>query len=105
MNIPKYVRELMSRSQFDLDHPRGVPGYTIKIRKATPYTKAYTLKAEVERLVAWANREAPVPPEWESDTAVIVSVPKATHHRDQYAVVTIYDPVMKGLEKYIDEKK
>ena len=104
MKVPKYVQELMGRAEFDLLHPRGEPGYTLKIKKATPYTKADTLKAEAERLVAWANRMAPVPPEWESDTATVVSVPKETHYRDQYAVVTIYDPVMKELEKYIDEK-
>ena len=104
MKIPKYVQELMGRAEFDLSHPRGEPGYTIRIKKATPYTKADTLNDEVKRLVAWANRIAPVPPEWESDTAFIVSVPKSTHYRDQYAVVTIYDPVMKELEKLIKER-
>jgi len=103
MKVPKYVQELMSRSEFDLLHPRGDPGYTLKIYKATPYSKADTLKAEVERAVAWANRIAPVPPEWDSDTARILSVPHATHYCDQYAVATFYDPVMKELEKYIPE--
>lgn len=103
MKIPKYVQDLMSRSEFELCHPEACPGYTIRIKKASPYTRADTLKSEVERLVSWANRMAPVPPEWNSDTAFIVSTPKDTHHRYQYAVVTIYDPIMRQLEKYIND--
>ena len=99
MKIPKFVVELMGRAEFDLQHPQGVPGYTIRVFKATDYTRHATLCKEVERLVAWANKVAPVPAEWESDTAMVVSTPGCTRYRRQYAVVTIFDPVMKELEK------
>lgn len=103
MEIPKYVADMMARSEFDLWHPNGSPGYTIRVRKATPYTRHETLCEEVERLVAWANRMHPTPPEWESPTAFVVSTPGCTRYNDQYAVVTIFDPVMKNLEEYIPE--
>ena len=61
MKIPKFVVELMGRAEFDLQHPQGVPGYTIRVFKATDYTRHETLCKEVERLVAWANKVAPVP--------------------------------------------
>lgn len=103
MKIPKYVVELMHRAEYDYSHPRGAPGYTLKIHKATPYTRAATLSGECKKLVSWANRIAPVPSEWESPTAFVISAPPITRYRDQYAVVTIFDPVMRELEKYILE--
>ena len=101
MNIPKYVQELMSRAAFDrlYFNPKSEPGYTIKIRKATPYTKIDTLRDECLRLVAWANRQ-PCGPE----TAALLECPTATHYCNQAAYVTIYDPVMKALEQYIADK-
>lgn len=101
MKIPKYVVELMSRAEFDVLHPRGDPGYTLRICKATAYTRHETLCKEVERLVAWANKKCPVPDEYESPTASVISTPHSTRYKKQYAVVTIYDPVMRELEKYI----
>lgn len=62
MIIPIYVQELMQRARYEYDRCTesenyGV-GYTVAIRKATPYAKAYTLRTEVERLCKWANRAA-----------------------------------------------
>lgn len=37
-------------------------------------------------------------------TMIINSVPKKTHYCKQYAVVTIYDPVMKWIEQYIKKE-
>ena len=100
MTIPKYVQELMARSSFDVfHHPRRDPGYTIRIRKATPYTTAATLRKECERLVVWANRQPSGP-----DTAILLDCPAETHHVWQCATVTIYDPVMKHLEQYIEKE-
>jgi len=31
----------------------------------------------------------------------VLDMPKVTHHCNQVAVVTIYDPVMQMIEKYI----
>lgn len=45
MKIPKYVQEIMERSEFVRGY--GDPGYTIRIRKATPYTRISTLSAEI----------------------------------------------------------
>lgn len=97
MKIPKFVQEIMERSKFALGE--GDPGYTIVIRKETPYTYVDTFQREIERLVAWANR---VVPHYEGvPNAIIGKVPSKTHHQFQYATVTIYDPIMQQIEKYI----
>lgn len=98
MKIPKFVQELMSRATWEYDHPDGEPGYTVRIRKATPYTRAETLKAECERLVAWANRQPSGP-----ETAYLLSCHTDTHYTSQSAIVTIFDPIMKYLEQYIKD--
>lgn len=96
MVIPKYVQELMGRSKFALG--AGEPGYTIRIYKSAPYTKIPTLKAEVEQLQKWVERIMP-----EDDlgvpTMIVDSIPDKTHYHSQYAVVTIFDPIMQKLEK------
>ena len=70
------------------------PGYTISIQKGTEYQRIDTLRAEVERLCAWSNRIVP-------DTAFLLSIPADTHYTKQSAVVTIFDPVMQKIERYI----
>ena len=97
MKIPKYVQELMTRSYFALGpvHERASPGYTLWIEKATPYTQVDTLRAECERLCAWAKRNYA--------DAEILSCPTETHHRPQRALVTVTDPCMKYMEQYISE--
>lgn len=97
MKIPKFVQEIMERSKFALGE--GDPGYTIEVRKETPYTYADTFQREIERLVAWANRV--VPHIEDVPNAVINRVPSKTRHEFQYATVTIYDPIMQQIEKYI----
>ena len=89
----------MSRARFDLSYtnPNSDPGYTIWIRKATPYTYASTLRAECERLVAWARRNYA--------DAEILECPKDTHYCNQAALVTITDPVMQKLEKFMPKKE
>lgn len=88
----------MGRAGFVLGS--GEAGYTIRIYKSTPYSKVSTLKAEVERLQKWVERMMPednlgVP------TMIVNSIPTKTHYCDQYAVVTIFDPIMQRIEKYI----
>lgn len=99
IKVPKFVQEMMSRSRFDRSYtnPESNPGYTIWIRKATPYTKAITLRAECDRLVAWAKRNFA--------DAEILECPTNTHYCNQAALVTITDPVMKKLEQFMPEMK
>ena len=102
MEIPKYIQDIMERSGFVVGY--GDPGYTIAIRKATPYTQVSTFKVEIERLEKWVKRMMPkddlgVP------TMIINKIPKKTHYANQYAIVTIYDPIMKYLEEYIQDSE
>lgn len=99
MLIPLYVKDLMDRSSFAIGY--GDPGYTIEIKKRTHYSQVSTLESEIKRLESWVKR---IMPEDELDvpTMIINKIPKKTTYKHmQYAVVTIYDPVMKELEKYI----
>ena len=99
MTIPKYVQEILSRSKYEFDfctnHPNYGAGYTIRIQKATPYTYAVTFNAEIERLCKWANRVAGV------ETAHILYMPQKTQHCRQFAVITIFDPIMQKIEQHI----
>ena len=98
MKIPKYVIDMMERSCYCFD--KGAePGYTIHVQKHSEYAKINTLEKEVNRLVAWANRQ--VPNDLDIKTAFVNHMPKKTHYTKQYATVTIYDPVMKYIEKYM----
>lgn len=105
VKIPKYVLEVLSRSRYEFDrctnNPNYAPGYTIRIRKATPYTYADTFRAEVERLVKWANRVTGVDG---MEIAFVLDVPRETHHCNQVAVVSIFDPVMHKIEQYIPQQ-
>lgn len=101
MKIPKYVQELMARSyyyfyDFGILDKCYAAGYTIAIEKATPYTRASTLKAEVERLKKWVERQP-------GGECCIISCPRKTKYSDQAAIVTIFDPVMQYIEKYIPD--
>lgn len=99
MKIPKFVQDMMSRSAYKFDFvtrdENYAAGYTISIRKATPYTRIATFEKEIERLCKWVDREAGC------KTAHILRMPGLTHYCNQYAIVTIFDPVMKQIEKYI----
>lgn len=99
MKIPKYVQEIMSRSKFAIGY--GDPGYTIEIKKESPYTHASTLEEEVNRLKKWVERVMPDDELGVPTMVINTKFPMKTMHRNQYAIVTIYDPVMKELEKYI----
>ena len=99
LKVPKFVQEMMGRARFDRSYtnPTSDPGYTVWIRKATPYARAATLRAECERLVAWARRNYA--------DAEILECPENTHYCNQAALVTITDPVMQKLEKFMPEMK
>lgn len=99
MNIPKYIQEILSRSKYEFDihkaHENYAAGYTLRIRKRTPYTKIDTFKAELERLANWANKAAGC------ETAYILDMPRNTLYCTQTATITIFDPIMQKIEKHI----
>ena len=99
MNVPKYIQNLMNRARYDYDteDPEYAVGYTIKIDKRTCYVKAETHQAEIEKLAEWVKRQG--------GKIVVHYVPFSTRIGWQPAIVTIYDPVMQHLEKYIPHKK
>lgn len=97
--IPKYVQELMERSRYEYDffrsHENYAAGYTIKIRKHSEYAQIDTLQKEAERLCKWANKTGG------DGTAFVLYIPTKTHHVNQVATVTIFDPVMQKIERFI----
>ena len=100
MKIPKYVVEIMKRSRYCYIYPKSraedcSPGYTVTIKKATPYTNAKTFRNELERLKRWVERQ-------DGGNMQIIFCPSVTHHNDQTAIITIWDPVMKYIEQYIN---
>lgn len=101
MTIPKYVAEILERAEYSFCK-EAIPGYTIKISKWNHYEYADTFRKEIERLIAWANREYKKASKTDEQIAFIIDVPKETKHKYmQYATVTIYDPIMRHIEKYI----
>jgi hypothetical protein len=100
MRIPKYVEEMLNRSTYDFttEHQQYAIGYTIRIAKPTIYAKAETFANQVHRLVNWVNRQCPA-----IQTAYVIHVPTETHYREQYAIVTIFEPIMRKLEHLIKE--
>ena len=103
MKIPKYVIEMMERAEYQRapfpSHEHYAAGYTIRIHKATARTHVKTFRKEIEKLCAWANRKG------FEGTAFILIVPEKTHYYDQSAVVTIYDPIMQQIERYISDRR
>lgn len=104
MKVPKYVQELMKRSRYEFVSCTGnqnyAAGYTVSIRKDRPYQRIETLRKEVSKLQAWAQREYKKRG-GDDQITFLISMPARTHYCNQYAVITIFDPVMKYIEQYI----
>lgn len=100
MKVPMYVIEILGRSKYEYDlcknNENYAAGYTLRVRKATPYTKVETFKAELERLCKWVNKVAGF------ECAFVLDVPSETHYLNQAAAITIFDPVMQKIEKFIN---
>lgn len=104
IRIPKYIKEILERAQFSYEKD-SIPGYTIKIEKKTPYTLATTLRDEAKKLVEWANREYKRISNDETEIATLNGYDwKTSYKYKQYATVTIYDPIIRKIEKYIKEE-
>ena len=100
MKVPKYVIELMNRSRYNwlrLDRSDYAVGYTIDIEKESYYKKIETLQKEILRLKKWVERQG-------GEIAILYMPARTEYKCMQYATVTIYDPVMKHIEQYIERK-
>lgn len=97
--VPQYIREILSRAGYEFDylttHPEFKQGFTLHIRKRTPYTSVRAFRREVEDFCYWADRTAHAP------VSRIVHIPDTMRPCDQFAYVTILDPVMLQIEDYI----
>ena len=104
--IPKYIKDILSRSKYEFDYctkdKHYAPGYTIRIRKRTTQTLIPTHEKQVKRFQLWVQKQyqkrygggnEPI--------SHLLYIPTETHYRDQYAIVTVYDPVMKDIENKI----
>lgn len=103
MKIPKYVQELMGRAKYNFSlpgkNPSAAAGYTIEIAKYSHYETADTFRAEIDRLKKWVERQP-------GGEMIVISSPSHTVHKTmQYATVTIFDPVMQKIERYIPYKE
>lgn len=98
--IPKYVCDLMWRSHYVCGkNSNAAAGYTIAIRKRSHYETAEVFKREIDRLQQWVNRQP-------GGEMIVISTPTRTVHKNmQYAIVTIFDPVMQKIECYIPHTK
>lgn len=101
--IPKYVCDLMSRSKYSFTlcgkNPNAAAGYTIEIRKRSHYETADFFRSEIDRLKRWVERQP-------GGEMIVISCPTYTVHKTmQYATVTIFDPVMQKIERYIPQQK
>lgn len=97
IKIPKYVQDLISRSEYCYDTLDGYcePGYMIRIKKYSHYQQADTFNSEIDRLQKWVNKQP-------GGECKVLRVPVKTIHKHmQYATVIIYDPVMKCIENFI----
>lgn len=105
MKIPKYIEELMERAQYEYDEryyrrnkDTYSTGYTIRIEKRSDYSKIDTLQGEMDRLKTWVERQP-------GGEFHLLDIPEVTHYHRQYAVVTIFDPVMKYIESFIPSEE
>jgi hypothetical protein len=100
MRVPAYVRELIERAVYNYNSksPDYSVGYTIDIEKRSDYGWVSYLADEIERLKKWVERQP-------GGEMVVIDVPKETRLRRQTATVTIFDPVMQHIEKFIPPRQ
>lgn len=105
IKIPKYVESILARSEYEFDFTANnenyAAGYTIRIKKATTQTQADTFRKEIQRFLNWVQREYKKKYHSANPISFLLSAPAETHYRNQYAIVTIFDPIMKDIESYI----
>ena len=103
ITVPKYVADLMNRSEFYFDDNFALPGYTLSVKKRTPYQNIKSFKKEIERLSSWIKRNCialGMDKECAEKVVAIHYVPDRTRYAQQKAVITILDPIMKFLDPF-----
>lgn len=110
MKIPTYIKDLMSRAEYEYDacasSENYAVGYTVRIEKSTRQQLASTFQKEIEHLIHWVNTRYKKLGGIYGECGYILSVPNKTQYKNrQYAVVTILDPVMKYIENYMPENQ
>lgn len=101
INIPKYVRRILKRSEFAF-FQGCEPGYTIRVPKHSIYAQAGTLRDEIEKTINWAKRCMGFDYNWKTCPVIIIrEMPQETTYSKQYAVIDIYDPLMQQIEYLI----
>lgn len=93
MKTPQYIINALANAEFYFGKD-GCVGYSIKIFKNSRMEYAQTLQQRCKSIVSWCNRQM-------DGSAEIVFCPQLTHYTDQFGIITIYDPMMLHLEKYI----
>ncbi len=106
METPKYIVNMLQRSSYVYDKPytddpNYAAGYTIRINKKTLQTQAPTFQKEICRFQSWVQRTYRKRYKDNSPVVYVLRMPTKTHYCVQSAVVTIFDPVMKELERFI----
>ena len=94
MKAPQYVITPLKKAKYYFGKD-CCAGYSIKIYKRTRYEYASTLRSRCDKIITWCNKQV-------ACSAEMVFCPSETRYDNQFAVITIYDPVMLYLEKYIN---
>lgn len=92
MKIPNYVTETIGELNFvrGMDYDNQ-PGYTIKVYKPSDYMTINVFRKRIDKVLEWARQH--------HAEAYVNWFPERTHYTEQFAVITITDPVMIALEK------
>lgn len=65
LNVPKYIREIVSRLRLTTDYAEGdLPGYTFKLYGKYKVGYENMLSSDCEKLIAWCKR-------WFADAYVV----------------------------------
>lgn len=113
-NVPKYIREIVSRLRLTTDYAEGdLPGYTFRLYGKYKVGYEDMLSSDCEKLIAWCKRwyaDAYIASEhfWDTDISVAPYGLRGdrAHRRKAYEVgyknyikVIITDPVAHRFEK------
>lgn len=93
METPNYIKSALRGAKYYFGKD-CVAGYSIEIHKRTRYEYTKTLRSRCDKIITWCNKQIP-------GSSEMVSCPTMTHYTDQFAVITIYDPIMLRLEEFI----
>lgn len=93
METPNYIKSALRGAKYYFGKD-CVAGYSIKIYKHSRYEYSQTLRSRCGKIITWCNKQV-------EGSAEMVFCPSCTNYSDQFAVITIYDPLMMHLEQFI----